>query len=94
MIVYLFILSPRNPRAQRMETAEQTEAFPFLFLTKSHSADNLFRIMADVCEASVSSVHSVDSSRTFVFIRVHSWFLISRSGSVQKKAVGTNVPTA
>ena len=32
--------------------------------------------MADVCEAFVSSVYSVDYNK-FVSIRVHSWFLMT-----------------
>ena len=37
--------------AQRMITAEQTEALPILPRSKQHIANKLFRTMADVCEA-------------------------------------------
>jgi hypothetical protein len=45
-----------------METAEQTEAsqIPF-FKIQFTVVTNRLRTMADVCEASVSSVYSVDS---------------------------------
>ena len=40
---------------------------------ESPSSHKFLRMMADVCEAFVSSVFSVDY-RKFVSIRVHSWF--------------------
>ena len=56
-----------------METAEQTEASKVFSFPNSPSANNHFRTMADVCEAFVFSVYSVDYKK-FVSIRVHSWF--------------------
>jgi hypothetical protein len=54
-----------------METAEQTEAIPIHPSTRFNVTNSILRNMADVCEASVYSVCSMDYPSK---IRVHSWF--------------------
>jgi len=66
----------KNPRAKRMETAEQTAASQILPFSKLTFANNHIRTMADVCET--FRLFRVFSG-LLTNIRVHSWFFISSS---------------
>ena len=62
-----------------METAEQTEAIQIHFLSRFSVVNNIFRTMADVCEA-FSFFRVFSGLPKFVFIRVNSWFQTSCPG--------------